>query len=174
MSTNLKTTVKCSTQFNYSNQVTGFNAPAINTTAEFSPDTYTNTQADVVYAVQVSIPPGSSQTWTLSAIPGSDPGSFYGILLVFARVKSIQVDLLSTTSAVSVLVGGAGSAWSTWVGAPSHQLRVRNGGTFFLGTLSSDAVSYLVTAGTGDMLKIGNEDGANVATVRLTITGKSS
>lgn len=173
MTTSLTATVKCSTQINYSEANTGFAATVQSSTPAFIPPTYQNTQADTPYGAVATIAAGSSQTWDLTAIPGSDPGSFFGQLLTFARIKSIQVELLTTTAAVSVLIGGAGNAWASWVGAPSHQIRVRNGGAFFLGTLDTDAVSYAVVVGTGDMLKISNEDGASAAMVRLTIIGLS-
>lgn len=174
MATSLTVTVSCQTQYDYAEANTGFSSSKQSSTPRFSPPTYQNSQADTPYGAVVTIPAASNQVWTLSAIPGSDPGSFFGNLLTFARVKSIQVELLTTTSAASILIGGSGNAWATWCGAPSHQVRVRNGGAFFLGTLDADATSYLVTVGTGDKLQISNEDGANAATVRLTITGLST
>lgn len=96
--------------------------------------------------------------------------NFFGETITFARIKAISIELLTTTTSTSIEVGGA--AANQFVGpfgAANDTVEVLNGGA--LAMFSAGATGWTVTAGTGDQLKILNNDGANTATYRITLYG---
>lgn len=97
----------------------------------------------------------------------------FGNTITFVKVKFIYVELLTTTTASAIAVGGHGSAaFATWLGDASDTVKVLNGGCLFLGAPGN--VGYAVTATTADILRLTNLDGSNVATYRLGIAGTSA
>lgn len=77
----------------------------------------------------------------------------YGDAINFARVKLIWIRVIKKTPGPNLIVGGAAAnAFSTMFGADAHTLVVRNGNPVLLSAF--DATGYVVTAGTGDLLKM--------------------
>src|SRR5262249_2010652 len=76
------------------------------------------------------------------------------------------------TTAVSLQVGNGTNPFINWVGSGAHTVQVRNGGVLFLS--APDATAYAVTAATGDILKILNNDGSTTANVNICIAGCSA
>lgn len=132
-------------------------------------------QADLLYVVQSTLSASSSTNVDLA---GSATDVF-GSTITFARVKAIYFELTTATTATSVAIGGASSnGFANWIssagtfGTDQPKVVVRNGGVFLL--VAPDATAYAVTAGTGDILKLTNQDGSNVATYNLAIVGASA
>lgn len=124
-------------------------------------------KANKIYLATVTIAAGGNLQVDLSG----SLNDIYGNLLTFTRVKAVYFELATDTSSTSITVGGASSnAFVNWVADATDKVRIRNGGTFFLAC--TDATGYVVTAGTGDILQINNEDGSNIATIKMCIIGE--
>lgn len=99
--------------------------------------------------------------------------NFFGETITFARIKSISIELLTTTTSTSIEVGGAAATqWVGPFGAANDTVEVLNGG--FVAFSSSGATGWTVTAGSTDLLKILNNDASNTATYRITVFGSTS
>ncbi len=96
----------------------------------------------------------------------------FGNTLTFARVKFVIVYAAeANTNNVEVSVAAA-NGWSTWAAAASDTVVVRPGGFFVLG--ASDATSYAVTAGTGDLLTITNSAAGTSVEYDIVFVGASA
>jgi hypothetical protein len=96
---------------------------------------------------------------------------FFGNTITFAKVKGIVLTHSSSTTATSVsLDGSVTNAFKTYLGGTNPTVKVNNGYSFAL--MGSDATGYAVTAGTGDVLRVLNNDGTNTATVSLVVYGE--
>lgn len=95
----------------------------------------------------------------------------FGNVLTMATVKMI---LVKNTSAIATIEVGAAGAnpWEGWTGAAGSSITVGPGGMMALFDPSANAME--VTAGTGDVLKVLNNDGSNAATYDIIIIGASS
>ncbi len=122
-------------------------------------------QANLLYATSGTL----SASASISIDLAGSVSDFFGNVITFTLVKSIFFTLTTDTTATSVLIGNGSTPFINWVGSGAHTVRVRNGGCFFLS--APDATGYAVTAATGDILKITNEDSSNVATYKLAIVG---
>jgi hypothetical protein len=97
----------------------------------------------------------------------------FGGAVVFARVKTLYVELLPDTNASSITVGGAGTgAFVSMFGGDTHKIRIHNGGVFLIS--SPSATGYVVTPTSADILRLSNEDNTNVATYRIAVIGASA
>lgn len=93
-----------------------------------------------------------------------------GETINFARVKVIVVELLTTTAASSITVGNAASNVFTGpLGGTTPTVTIANGGG--MAFWRSDATGWTVTNSSTDNLKVLNNDGAVVATYRITLIG---
>jgi hypothetical protein len=122
--------------------------------------------ADLIYSNSVTIAASGNTTVTFTSL-----ASLLGVIMSFARIKAFIIENNSLTTASSILIGNGTNPFINWVGSGAHTVRVRNGGALML--FCTDATAYAVTAATGDLLKILNEDGANSATVHMTVIGSS-
>lgn len=114
-------------------------------------------QADLVFHDKRTLSATSSESLDLA---GGLTDAF-GQSLAFARIKAITIRNLATTAGYHLEVGGAASnAFVNWVGDASDVLRIGPGGVMQLWNPS--AAGYAVTAGTGDLLKINNPNGASL------------
>lgn len=125
-------------------------------------------QADLLYAASGTI--GTSATLSLDLAGTLD--DFFGDTITMARVKVIYITITTDTSASSVNVGGNANAFDTFLGDASDEIIIRNGGNLTL--TAPDATAYAVTASTGDILDITNNDGSNTATYQIAIVGASA
>jgi len=118
-------------------------------------------EVDKVYHYEGAIAAGANLDLDLS-------GSLLGLLgsaTVFTKIKMIWVELLTTTLASGITFAGAVTnsciAWA---------IPVRNGGRVVWVDRSTNN-GIAVTAGTADIVRITNLDGALAANVRLCIAG---
>jgi hypothetical protein len=96
----------------------------------------------------------------------------FGQAITFARVKGLIVSA-SAANANNVVIGGAASNAFTGVfGASTHTLAVRPGGLLVL--TAPDASGYVVTAGTGDLLRVANSGGGTPVTYQIVVIGAAA
>ena len=96
----------------------------------------------------------------------------YGSTITFARVKLIYVKA-ATANGGNIIVGGA--AANTFVGPfadATDKVKIPAGGMFQVA--DAGATGWVVTAGTGDILKVENDDGAEAGTYDIIIIGASA
>lgn len=94
----------------------------------------------------------------------------FGNALTMACVKAL---FIKNSSAVATLeVGNATNAWEGWTTTATSTITVGPGGMIALFDPSANAME--VTASTGDILKITNNDGSNSATYDIIIVGATS
>jgi hypothetical protein len=95
----------------------------------------------------------------------------FGNVLTMATVKMIYI---ANTSAIATLEVGAAGAnpWEGWTGNAGSTITIGPGGMMALYDPSANAME--VTASTGDVLKVENNDGSNAATYDIIIVGASS
>lgn len=93
----------------------------------------------------------------------------FGNTITFTKIKAIIV-AAAEGNGDDITVGGASSnAMVNFVGDATDKIKVRPGGLFVIAC--GDAAAYAVTAGTGDLLNIANEDGAASATYDIFVIG---
>lgn len=143
----------------------------INLTLSTTPGTGA-TQADLLYVGGGSIAASGTLNLDLAGVLTD----IFGTTLTFVRVKQFTILLQpGATQATSVLVGNGTNPFINWVGAGAHTVRIRAGaGGGGLGLGTNDATGYAVTASTGDVLKIVNEDASNAAVYQIAISGCSA
>ena len=96
----------------------------------------------------------------------------FGATLTFARIKALIV-AADAGNTNNVIVGGAATnQFLTWVGAATHTVTVRPGGVLLLA--ASDATAYVVTAATGDLLRIANSAGGTSVSYSIVLVGASA
>lgn len=127
--------------------------------------------ANKMFATTYTISASSTQQVDLAGVLTD----FYGNTVTFTKIKVLYIELTTTTSASTIKVGGgtdgAGTnAFINWVAAAADLVRIRNGGCLMLAC--TDATGYAVTAATGDILALVNEDVSNAATVNIFLAGE--
>lgn len=123
-----------------------------------------NNQADIIYADQLSISASSTASIDLS-------GSLLcgvGTPFVAARVKALLVYNASATAQISV-----GNDTNEWLFGAANSTIVLNAGAMTC-MLAPGATAHVVTAGTGDIILITNNNGSNTATVQVIVIGASA
>jgi hypothetical protein len=125
-------------------------------------------QADLMYS--------GSRTLAASAVEDLDLSGplidAFGSTLAFVRIKGIVI-AASANNTNNVIVGGAATnGFVNWVSDPTDKVIVRPGGVFAL--FAQDAVSYPVTAGTGDLLHVANSGAGTGVTYDVVIIGASA
>jgi hypothetical protein len=96
----------------------------------------------------------------------------FGAVVTFARVRGLLVKAAATNTNNVVVGGAASNQFATWAGGVAHTVNVRPGGMLLLG--ATDATSYAVTAGTGDLLRIANSGAGTSVTYDIVIIGASA
>lgn len=94
---------------------------------------------------------------------------FANQVCTFTAIKVLHVAMATNNAASSILVGNGTNPFVNWITPSTGQIRVRDGGYFDL--VAPDATGYPVTASTGDILKLTNEDSVNSAVVNVIIGG---
>lgn len=126
-------------------------------------------QADRLYINQTTLAAGA----TLNLDLAGSLIDVFGSTITFVKVKYFYFELTTDTTSSSVTLGGhATAAAPLWFADVTDKVTVRNGG--FLSIYAPDVTGYPVTATTGDILKIVNNDGSNVATYKIVIVGTSA
>ena len=119
-----------------------------------------------------------SDTRTLALSTGEDLDlaggitDVYGNVLTMARVKMIYITAASTNGSTISVGGASATQFVGWVANSSDIVKIRPGGGFML--IAPDATAYVVGAGTADLLKVLNDDGAAGATYSIIIVGASA
>ena len=92
-----------------------------------------------------------------------------GDTLTFTAIKGIIISA-DLANGDNIEVGGAASnGFINWVGDATDQVLIEAGGSFSL--ITPSAAGYAITAGTGDLLRITNADGAAAATYTIILLG---
>lgn len=94
----------------------------------------------------------------------------FGNTLTMATVKLLYIKNTSTTATLEV--GGNANEWIGWSQTSSSTITVGPGGVVLLYDPSANAME--VTAGTGDILEITNNDGSNTAEYDIVVVGATS
>jgi hypothetical protein len=92
-----------------------------------------------------------------------------GATVTFTAIKGIFVSADSGNGDNIEVGGAATNTMINWVGDATDQVLIEPGGAFAIVTPS--AAGYAVTAGTGDLLRITNADGAASATYNIVLLG---
>lgn len=139
--------------------------------------------ADQVYCALRTIAASSSENVDLS---GTLTNLVNEASAAFARIKCVMVKLLSKkddstngTACSSITVGGAASnAWTGFFADSSDKITIPGGSTTVKGgcfaICREDATGWTVTAGTGDILKVANDDATYTAAYYLVVVGSAS
>lgn len=170
MATSLTSNVTAGLGWTFQNVLPVITGPSLQSALNYKNSTKNGTsagQCDLLYVTTGTI----SASGSLNIDLAGSVLDFFGNTITFARVKSFIIILTADTAAASVLVGNGTNPFVNWVGSGTHTVRVRNTGCLLLA--SSDSTGYAVTASTGDILKILNEDSGNVATYQIAFVGCS-
>jgi hypothetical protein len=124
-------------------------------------------QMDLVWSDQRTLGAGASENLDLAG----GLTDIYGNTLTFARIKFIYVSA-ATANGDYVQLGGGTNPFINWVANASDIVNVAPDGMFAL--TAPDATGYAVTAGTGDILKVTNADGAAGVTYDIVLAGASA
>ena len=170
MSTTLTTSVKASINWNYQSAVSG-----IANTSNVSSFTYSKSfadgtgpdQADLLYLTVGTLAPSASISLDLDGVLED----LFGNTLSMARIKAVYIQNSNDEGSTKLIVGGDPNALVNWVGNASDVVNVRNNGVLFLS--APDAIGYVVTPGTGDVLLLTNGDGSNSALYKVAVLGAS-
>jgi len=91
----------------------------------------------------------------------------FGTTLLFTKIKALYIKNTSETTTEIIAVGGAAAnQWDTWVANASDIVKVGPSGCL---SLVNPIDGYVVTAGTGDNLKI--DAGSDTITYQIIIIG---
>jgi hypothetical protein len=122
-------------------------------------------QANIAWSDTSTLATGASETIDLAGTLTD----VFGTVLTFVKVKSIQIttDPANTTS---LTFGNGANPFVGPFGAGTHTLTLPAGASL---TLDAPVSGWVVTAGTGDGIKVTNSAGAS-ATYSITIIGTSA
>ncbi|WP_457028103.1 hypothetical protein [Kitasatospora sp. P5_F3] len=155
------------TQTNPLDLVTGRAPLDLDATISLGSGTGAN-QADMIWSDQRTLAVSATEDLDLAGVL---VGAF-GTTLTFARVKGIIVRAAALNTNAVVVGGAASNAFVNWVADTTDKVNVRPGGVFAL--FAPDAVGYPATAGTGDLLRIGNGGAGTSVTYDIVIIGASA
>ena len=96
----------------------------------------------------------------------------FGDTITFARVKVIKVSAASGNGGNIVLGAAATNTFTGPFGAATHTISIPAGGEILL--MAPDATAWAVTAGTGDLLRVANDDGLASGDYTITIIGATA
>jgi hypothetical protein len=167
---NVKASVDWSLVDKVSGDIDSTNSNSFSYTSGQQTDGTGANQADRIYAKRHTINAGG----TLDLDLAGSLVDFFGNTITFAKVTYLYIELVSKTpQASSIEIGGAAAnQFVGWIDTAAAKIKVPGPGIFALG--SAAAGGYTVTPGTGDILRITNNDGANAAEVNIAIIGRSA
>lgn len=94
--------------------------------------------------------------------------------LTFVRIKGLVVAAAAGNTNNVVVGGAASNGFITWVGAATHTVTLRPGAVMALMAGSADATGYVVTAATGDLLRVANSSSGSTVTYDIVVLGCSA
>ncbi len=155
-------------------------APTVNNGSSGSSQSYVDgtgqaNVAHVIAANRVTIVPGGNAVLKLTPGAGQVIDLENTNAVTFRIVREIWIYLNPVTTAASISIGGGSdgsgtNAFASFLGSAASTVIVGNGS--FLHTGKPDAAGFPVTANTGDLLRITNNDGVNPATVDFCLVGE--
>lgn len=92
----------------------------------------------------------------------------FGQAITFARIKAIAI-AAAATNTDTLVIGGGTNAFASFLGAADNEIILRPGGMLLLA--APDATGYVVTASTGDILKIANSAASAAADYEIVLIG---
>lgn len=126
-------------------------------------------QADRVFSDRRTLTASSTEDLDLAG--GVTDG--FGNTITFARIKAIRVKA-AVGNTNKVVVGAAGSnQWITLLNS-TGTISLNKGGVFDAACGETDSVGWVVTAATGDILKVANSGAGTSVTYDITIVGCSA
>ncbi|MFB7617823.1 hypothetical protein [Kitasatospora sp. NPDC056181] len=125
-------------------------------------------QADMIWSDTRTLAASATEDLDLAGVL---TGAF-GNTLTFARVKGLIVRAAAGNTNVVAVGGAAATGFVGWVADATDKVNVRPGGV--LGLFAPDATGYPVTAGTADLLRIGNGGSGTPVTYDIVIIGASA
>ena len=126
-----------------------------------------NGQADTLFDDDRSLAAGASESLDLAGGVLTGP---LGDALTFADIVGIYIRADATNQGNLLVGGAAANAFSAMFGDATDKIILPPGAEFMITNPTS---GYVVTPGTGDLLKIENADGVNAAGYRITLIGRS-
>ena len=124
-------------------------------------------KADLMFSDQRSIAASGSENLDLA---GSLQDAF-GQTITFVKVKGIYLRAAAANGGNIVLGGAASNAFTGPFGAANDLIKVPAGGYI---ELCAPVAGWPVTAGTGDILQVANDDGAAAGIYDIVIVGTSA
>ena len=125
-------------------------------------------QANVIWHDQRTLAASTGEDLDLSGVLTDS----FGVSVALVRVKAIIVSAAAANGGLIQVGGASATQFINWVADASDIIQIRAGG--FMMLVAPDATAYAVTAGTGDLLKIANTDGAATGTYDIYIIGASA
>ena len=122
-------------------------------------------QANIAFSDNRSI--SASSTDSLDLAGGLS--DVFGNAITFTEIRGIIVYSDPDNGDTLDIGGAASNGFNSWVGASGDAVILRPGGLFVL--MATDADGYAVTADTGDLLDITNNDSGGAATYDIIIMG---
>lgn len=95
----------------------------------------------------------------------------FGDVITFARVRAILVRALPTNVNALEVGGAAANAFAAPFGAAAHKLQLPPGG---YAALVAPAAGWLVSAATGDILRLGNGGAGSAVAYEILVVGTSA
>lgn len=125
-------------------------------------------QADRVWSDTRTISASSSENLDLAGVLTDA----FGTVVTFARVKAVKVTAAAANTN-NVVVGAGSSPWLTFLNA-AGTATLRPGGALLAVCGEADATGWVVTAGSGDILKVANSSSGTSVTYTITVIGASA
>ncbi|MEU9865489.1 hypothetical protein AB0D99_31935 [Streptomyces sp. NPDC047971] len=126
-------------------------------------------KADLVFHDRRTLNASANETLDLAGVLTDA----YGAAITFARIKFIAISAASGNTN-NVIVGA--NASNDWVGLlnAAGTITLRPGASFCAMSGPVDATGMVVTAGTGDLIKVANSAGSTTVTYDVVIVGVSA
>ena len=126
-------------------------------------------QADRLYSAQRTLAASANETLDLAGVLTDA----FGATITFARIKAFYI-VADAGNANNVIIGDATSnAWAALLNADGT-ITLRPGGWIGGGCGSLDATGWVVTATTGDLLKVANSGAGSAVTYDIVLIGCSA
>jgi hypothetical protein len=165
----LSGSIVCNLRMILTGTSTGFSTPtddvSITNTLTLTNGTGAN-QAQNIYAATRSLNASSNEDLDLAASLANGLGS----TITFGAVKALYVKAASTNGSTLTVKCPASNGVTGWVVAAGDGVKLRPGGILLL--VAPDATGYAVTAGTGDLINIVNDDSGAAASYDIAIIGE--
>jgi hypothetical protein len=125
-------------------------------------------QADKIFADTRTITASSNDDLDLAGVLVDA----FGAVITMARIRGLFVKAYAANTNNLIIGGGASNPITTILGGTTPTLTIRPGG--WLGLLAPDAIGYVVTAATADILRFSNGGAGSSVTYDVVILGASA